>query len=588
MATAKVNLLFAPRRFRFGVFELNLRDRDLRKNGLRVKLQEQPLQLLELLLETPGDVVTRDQLAKHLWPGLHVNFERSLNTAVNALRQALGDSSRNPRFIETRPGLGYRFIAPVEPIDQVNGRNRLDEALDSIAVLPFECTGGADALDYLGDGIAESIICTLSAVRNLRIIARSTAFRFRGHDIEPHRIGKTLRVRAVLSGGVEVHGDQVAIVAELVDVNTGSRLWGERYAGRRAEVPSIEKDISTGVLKRLGSQDGYWNSSKIRTYTGSFEAYQNYLKGRYFHNKMTEADLHKSIAYFEAALAEDPLYALAYTGLADTYCLFAFMSIIPSREAQVRAKEYAMAALRIDQDLAEAHASLASLKKLYEWDWAGGEAEYRKALELNPNFAAGHHTFAAHLSAMGRHDEGLEEIRRAQELDPLSLVVNMELAWQLYMARDFQASMDQSWKTLAMEPQFAAAQNTLGLAYEAMGMHEEAIVEFQNARTCSGGNPASVAALAHAYATAGDHGDAAAALRELEHIAQQRYVSPYLLGLVHSGLGRDDIAFEWLGKALAERDVWLVWLKVEPRFDRLRPDPRFHQLLSSIRLASSQ
>ena len=265
---------FASRRFRFGMFELNLHDRDLRKSGLRVKLQEQPLQILELLLETPGDVVTRDHLAKHLWPDLHVNFEHSLNTAVNALRQALGDSSRNPRFIETRPGLGYRFIAPVEPI---------------------------------------------------------------------------------------------------------------------------------------GSHHGYWNAPKARPEAGSFEAHQNYLKGRYFHSKMTEADLHKSIAYFEAALAQDPFYALAYTGLADTYCLFAFMGVLPSREAHERATEYAMAALRIGRDLPETHAALATLKRLYEWDWACCEAGYRRALELNPDFASGHQRFASHLSASGRQDEGLQE-----------------------------------------------------------------------------------------------------------------------------------------------------------------------------------
>jgi tetratricopeptide (TPR) repeat protein len=247
-----------------------------------------------------------------------------------------------------------------------------------------------------------------------------------------------------------------------------------------------------------------------------------------------------------------------------------------------------MEALRIDQDLAEAHASLANLKWLCEWDWAGAEASYRKALELNPNDASGHRLYASHLSSMGKHDEALLSIRLAQELDPLSLVVNMELAWQLYLARDFHAAMEQSWKTLAMEPKFAPAQNTLGLAYQAMGTHEEAILEFQNAVNCSGGHPASIASLAHAYAKGGEIRRAKEALRELELLTQHRYVSPYWLALVYAGLGQQDAAFEWLSKAGAERDVWLVWLKVEPRFDCLRRDPRFDDLLRMMRLSPSQ
>lgn len=589
---------FANRELRFGAFELDLQNRELRKSGSRVKLQEQPFQVLAVLLERPGDVVTRDQLAQRLWPGLHVNFEHSLNTAVSALRQALGDSSRNSRFIETRQGVGYRFIAPIEPVpakprltaaeDASNGPDGLDEAIDSIAVLPFECVGGVEALEHLATGIAESIIRNLSAVENVQVIACSTAFHFRGLAVEPRKVGEVLKVRAILSGRLELRGDEVLIAAGLVDVKTGAQLWSGRQAGMRAEVPALEKEISAAVFERLGSRAKSSGRRVVKSYTGNFEAYQNYVKGRYFHNKMSEADLHKSVAYFEAALAEDPSYALAYTGLADTYCLFATMNTMPPLEAQVRAKAYATAALRMDQDLAEAHASLAGLKKICEWDWAGGETEFRRALELDPNYASAHRRYASHLSSMGRHDEALLVIRRAQELDPLSLVVNMELAWDLYMARDFQASMEQSWKTLAMEPKFAPAQNTLGLAYEAMGMHDEAIVEFQNARDCSGSHPASIASLAHAYARAGDHGLAKATLCELEDMARHRYVSPYWLAVVHTGLGQCDPAFNWLRKAHAEHDPWLVWLKVEPRLDCLRPDARFDELLRSIRLSPSQ
>jgi TolB-like protein/tetratricopeptide (TPR) repeat protein len=578
------------RRLRFGPFEFDLQNRDLRKSGSRIKLQEQPFQVLALLLETPGDLVTRDRLAQHLWPGLHVNFEHSLNAAMSALRQALGDSSRNSRFIATQPGVGYRFIAPIEtvPSAETVGSHGSDEAIDSIAVLTLEYSGEGQELDCLADGIAASIISNLSANESMRVIAAGTAFAFRGAGVEARKVGELLKVRAVISGRLALCGDEVTITAEVVDVKTGAQLWAGRYTCMRAEVPAMEQEIAATIFKQLGPTSNSGAGRVVKPYPGNFETYQNYLKGRYFHTKMTEEDLHKSVAYFEAALAEDPSCAPAYAGLADTYCLFAVMNIIPSQEAHAHAKPYATAALRIDQDLAEVHAALANLKWLCEWDWAGAEASYRKALALNPNYEPGHRLYAAHLSSMGRHDEALRAIRVAQELDPLSLVVNMELAWQLYLARDFQAAMEQSWKTLAMEPKFAPAQNTLALAYQSMGMHEEAIVEFQNALNCSCSHPASMASLAHAYARGGDIRRAKEGLRELEQLSQHRYVSPYWLALVHAGLGQQDAAFECLSKSRAERDVWLVWLKVEPRFDCLRRYPRFDELLRTMRFSPSQ
>jgi DNA-binding winged helix-turn-helix (wHTH) protein/Flp pilus assembly protein TadD len=424
----------------FDVFEIDLRNRELWRGGVRrgvrVKLQQKPFQILCRLLEAQGELVTRLELAKHLWPELHVVFEGSLNTAVNALRRALGDPPRNPRYIETRPGIGYRFIAPVKPVDEVR-------------------------------------------------------------PVHP-------------------------------------------------------------------------------------AAHQDCLKGRYFYNKMTEEDLRKSVAYFEAALSADADYAPAYAGLADTHALFAFLGIAPARDALRRANEFAQAALRIDDTLAEAHVALAGVKKLYHWDWSGAEGEYQKALRLNPNYARGHQLYAGHLSAMGRPEEALQEIRRALELDPLSLVVNMEMAWMLYMARDFQGAVEQSWRTLTMDAKFAPAQNTLGLAYEQLGMQEEGIVELQNARACSGDHPATEAALGHAYARAGRLREAEEALQALQRRSQTRFVSPYWLSILHVALGEYAPALDLLEQAQQDRDVWLVWLKVEPRFDPLRGNPRFKALLRGM------
>jgi DNA-binding winged helix-turn-helix (wHTH) protein/Tfp pilus assembly protein PilF len=432
-------------RVRFGVFEVNLRDRELRKFGLRVRLQQKPFRILERLLETPGQFVSREELARVLWPDSHVLFDRSLNTAVNGLRRALGDPGRNPRFIETRPGLGYRFIAQVE------------------------------------------------------------------REAEP--VASNMR-------------------------NT--------------------------------------------------EAHRDYLKGQYFSNKLTEEDLRKSIIYYESAISRDPGCALAYAGLADTYRLFALYGILPARQAFAHARKYAEAALRIDDQLAEAHTSIAGVKRSSDWDWTGAEAAHRRALELNRNDARAHRLYADHLSTMGRVDEALKEIGAALELDPLSLVTNMSAAWILYMARDFQGAAEQSWKTLAMEPRFAPAQNTLGLAYLQLGMIEEAIVELNNARTCSGDHPAALAALTHAFAIAGRRSEAEESLAQLRRMSSVRHVSCYWLSIVYTALGAPeasfDAAFDSLCIAREDRDAWMVWIKVEPRFDPLRQDRRFDDLLHRLGL----
>ena len=431
-----------PSKLRFGVFDLDLENFELRRRGLRIKLQQKPFQILSLLVAQAGKFVARGHLARHLWPDLHVNFDRSLNTAMNSLRRALGDSPDNPRFIETRAGLGYRFIAPVESIEE-------------------------------------------SAV------------------IEPS--GK--------------------------------------------------------------NQD----------------AYHDYLKGRYFQSKMAEEDLRKSVAYFEAAFNADPDCAAAQAGLADTQGLLAYLGILSADEARVHARQFAMAALRIDDRLAESHVAAAGVKRM-EWDWSEAEAAYKKAAELKPAHADGHRGYAALLSMQGRHAEALREMRRAQQLDPLSLVINADAAWTLYMARDYQGAMEQAWRTLAMEPRFAPAQHALGLAWQQMGMLEEAIVEFRNARTCSSDHPAAIASLGHAYAAAGQRADAEQMLHDLERLSESRLVSGYWTALLHFGMGDSRRAVEWLERACDTRDVWLPWLAVEPRFDTLRAEGTLDVVLGRVGL----
>jgi TolB-like protein/Tfp pilus assembly protein PilF len=569
----------APTRIlRFGVFEVDLHSRELRKRGLRTKIQQKPFQFLELLLERPGELVTRKEIAERLWPGVYVTFDRSLNTAVNALRRALSDSPRNPRFLETRQGLGYRFIAPVERVAPQSGQPPLDDSVDSIAVLPFQ--NDDPALNSLADGIADRIIGTLSTAERLRVVASNTTLRYRERDMDAAAFGRELNVRTVLAGRVARHGDSFSISVELVETRSGWRLWGEQFDRSAAGAITIEKDIAQGIARKLRLQ---WNGhQESKPDTGNREAYRDYLKGRYFYNKLTEDGLRKSVAYFEAALAADPNFALGHAGLADAYCLFAFLEIMPSKEALSRAKALALAALAIDSDLAEAHAALANVKKLHDWDWAGAESEYRRALDLKPDFVGAHHWYADHLSAMGRPEEALREIRIAQELDPLSLVISNEVAWNLYMARHYQAALEQAWRTLTLEPRFAPAQHTLGLANEQLGNYEAAIVEFENAYVCSGNHPAALAALAHAHAVAGQKEEALKILCDLEETSRRRHVSPYWLSMVHTALGDHDAAFALLREGIEERDVWMVWLKVEPRLDPLRSDPRFPSLIAKL------
>lgn len=570
-------------RLRFGGFEIDFDSQELRKHGLRLRVQKKPFQILQRLLETPGALVTRSELARCLWPDLNVLFDRSLNTAVNALRSVLNDPPRNPRFIETRTGVGYRFIAPVENV--VEEATATDDCV-SLAVLPFENAAGDASVDYIADGLAESVLTMLATCEGVRVIARSSAWRFRGPDVDPLEAAKRLRVRALITGRIITgrnldRGEHLAIGAELVDVQSGQRLWGEQFHRKPGEILGAAQDIATEVCKVLGlASPRAARHVRVR----NFDAYQDYWKGRYFYNKMTEEDLHKSVAYFEAALAVEPECALAYTGLADAFSLFAVMGTLPSRVALLRAKEYALAAIRTDSRLAEAHVSLAEVKKLYDWDGAAAEAEYKHALELNPNSERARRLYANFLSAIGRPQEAVEQVRLALELDPMSLVIKMEAAWQLYMARDFQGALEQSWRALAMEPKFAPAQQTLGLSYEQMGMFEEAIVELRNARICSGDHPVTLAALAHAHAVVGERQQARELLVELQRVSRTRYVSSYWVAVVQTGLGEHALALESLEKALEERDAWLIWLRVEPRFDPLRDCPRFAALLQSCEL----
>lgn len=571
----------AARVVRFGVFEADLHTRELRKRGVRMKLQEKPFQLLELLLEKAGELVTRKEVANRLWPGIYVNFDRSLNTAVNALRRALGDSSRNPRFLETRAGLGYRFIAPVErsaaPEAEVTSRN----LIESLAVLPFQNETGDRALEDLTLEIPAGIIAAASGLEGLRVAGRSAAFSFRGSEVDPVQAGETLRVCTVLTGKFWRHGGSLNTSIDLVDSRSGRRVWSDRIeVAAGAEIPPAQR-ISNEIFARLGPR------LERRRRRGGLgiarpEARQDYLRGRYFAAKMTADALRQAIAYFNAAIEDDPDYAQAYAGLADAYILMGLIGAVAPKNAFPKAKELALKSLRLDESAAEGHVALAAVRAFYEWDWSGAGAEYRTAIESDPDHAAALQGYGKYFCVTGRMDEAISTLQRAREIDPLSLSIGNDYAWMLYMARDYEGALRQAWMTLTVEPRFAAAQLTLGLANEQLGNFEDAIVEFHNASVCSSDWPAALAALAHAHIVAGQRDEAMQTIKKLQDIGRDRYVSPYCLSLVDAAGGDADAAFRLLARAVQERDAWVVWLAVDPRFDPLRRDRRFVDLIARI------
>jgi len=440
-------------------------------------------------------------------------------------------------------------------------------------------------MEYLGDGITESIMSSLSQLPRVRVMARSAVFRYKGQGIDPQAVGRDLGLHAVLTGKVVPRGDTLTVSAEVVEVRNGWRLWGEVYTRNLSDIFAVQEDISREISAQLRLQLTREEQNALaKRYTQNVDAYRDYLKGRYYCNKMNPDALQRSVGCFEGAIEKDPGYALAYSGLADAYKLFAFFGIRRASIVMPMAKEAALKALDLDEALAEGHVALASIRKVYDWDWSAAEQGYKRALELSPHYAAAHHGYADHLAAMGRTEEALREIVKAQELDTLSLVYSMEIAWHWFMARDYERALEQSFKTLEMEPLFTPAQHTLGLACEQMGKYDEAIAAFEKALTGSGGNPVPLAALTHVYAMAGRELEATKRLEDLRQLSQEAYVPPYWMALVHAGMGEKGVAFEWLAGAYEDRDVWLVWLKREPRFDVLRSDPRFEDLLRRIGL----
>jgi len=638
---------------RFGTFEVDLKAGELRRQGLKIRLQEQPFQVLALLLECPGEVVTREELNQKLWPSdTFVGFDEGLNTAINKLRHALDDSAQSPRFIETLPRRGYRFIAPVheasdqssrdsagpdsdlaaldkkataptaEPIAEavsagvtrrrrtlwiaaaiavalvaavgldVGGlRHRLVERpapapIQSLAVLPLENLSGDASQEYLADGITDELTTHLAQIRALRVISRTSAMRYKGAKKSLPEIARELKVDAVVEGAVARFGERVRVSAQLIHARSDRHLWAESYERDLRDILVLQSELARAIANQIRIRVTPQEQRRLaRARPVNAEAYEAYLKGRYFWNQRTEERILKAIEYFQKAIEKDVNFAPAYAGLADSYGLFGFSqyAALPSGEADRRAEAFARKALQLDDTLAEAHAALAAVQHR-RWNWPEAEKEFQRAIELNAGYAPAFQFYALLLSSVGRQQEALAAIQRAVELDPASAIMNAAFGRQLIFARQYDRAIEQLQKTLELEPNFMVAHVRLGLAYVQKGMYEKAVAELAKARTLSQDNALVIAALGHIYARSGNRRKAEELVAELKRLSGRRYVTAYDMAVIYSGLEERDQAFVWLEKAYQNREGSLAYLKVEPWLDPIRSDPRFAELVHRLGL----
>ena len=566
---------------RFAAFAVDLQAGELLRHGVKVRLQEQPFQMLAVLLERPGEVVTREELRRRLWPGgMFVDFEQSLATAVKKLRRALADSAAQPKFIETLPRRGYRFIATLE------AEARAGKPI--VAVLPFDNLMGDAGQEYFSDGLTEEMIARLGRLhpQRLGVIARASAIRYKNSDKDIDQIGRELGADYVLKGSVRGAGERVRVSAELIQVKDRTHLWAERFEGDRANVPAFHGEIVRHIARSL--QVDLLPAKRAAMFGASSanpQAHGAFLKGRYCLNKGTAEGVQSAIAHFEEATSRDSRYAVAHAGLAVALDLADHFRVLPGRQAFPRAKAAAIKALELNDSLPEAHNALAFATHSFDWDWAGAEQTYQRAMALNPNFATARHWHGFYLGMLGRVDEAITELRRAQELNPLSIVIRTHLGLMLYWGRRYRQAIEQLAQTLEMEPYFAAAHYFLALTYEQQGMYEKTIEHLQRALEVSPGSPDKVGALGHAHAVFKRKANARKALEELHRLAGRRFVSAYDFAIICVGLGETSQAFTWFERAREERSFsMLMSLKAEPRLARIRSHRRFQNLVRSVGL----
>jgi TolB-like protein/DNA-binding winged helix-turn-helix (wHTH) protein/Tfp pilus assembly protein PilF len=630
---------------RFGTYEVSLQSGEVRKGGLRIRVQQQPMKLLEVLLEHPGEVVTREELRSRVWPNESFgDFDQALNIAIGKLRNALGDSAESPRFIETLPKRGYRFIADVSVVDTdtrskrqepvagdllaaepghkiqrvglaVRQQRRLrptrrvigalalvlslliffawrfrshipaPTGIRSIAVLPLENLSGDASQNYFADGMTDELITDLAQISALRVISRTSVMVYKGARKPLPQIARELNVDAVVEGTVLRSGEQVRITAQLIEASTDKHLWSQSYEGELRDTLALQNRVASAIADQIRINLTPREQAALkRAKAVNPEAYQSYLKGRYFWNKRTADGLKAALAYFNQAIEEDPEYAQAYSGLADTYALLGDWQygVMSFKEALPKAKAAAIKALELDSSLSEAHTSLGYSLRAFDWDFDSAGKEFRRAIEINPGYATAHHWNAMNLGLLGRPKEALVEMRKAENLDPLSLIINADLAEFLLLTHSYDESVEQGRKIIEMDSTFAIGHKQLGDAYLLKQMDKEAVAELQKAVRLSGGSPICTADLARAYVASGKMNEAMKLLSDLEKRSNADLTNAPHIAMIYASMGNNEQAMHWLEKAYEERFNPSILLR--SGFDPLRSDPRFEEFMHRVGL----
>jgi TolB-like protein/DNA-binding winged helix-turn-helix (wHTH) protein len=612
----------------FCEFQLDLETAELQSKGHKLILQDQPFQVLTILLRHPGRLVTREELKKELWPtNTFVDFDHGLHKAVNRLREALDDSAEHPRFIETLPRRGYRFVAPVDCLIEPSPKGdseaitqnplsdaprsfslklaagalgpmvafgtwlawrniwpaRSDGAIRSIAVLPLEnLSRDSPHQDYFADGMTAELITHLGQIGSLRVISRTSAMQYKGVHKPLPQIARELNVDAVMEGTVLRSGEHIRITVQLIEAHTDQHLWAESYKGDIRDVLELQDQVASAIAGRVRAKLTPEQQAALKaSHIVNPEAYESYLRA-ISQRRRTVDGLHQRISYFEQALAKQHNYPEAHAGLGDAYLMLGHMVALPPQEAFPRAKAEALKALQFDETLAEAHELLAATTFLYDWDFSSAEKEFRRAIALNPNSTLPH--YSDFLNAMGRHDEAIAEMTRVREIDPLSLSAVSAIGWEQYWAGQYDSAIENARNVLSVDPNDWRAHHTLGLSLEEKHQFSDGLVELQKAADLSN-DYIFVAFVAHAKARAGDKMGARKILADLEVRARRTYVSPWLFAIIYAGLDEKENAFLWLEKCYQGREHDLVFTNVWPMFNNLHSDPRYLNLLRRIGLS---
>jgi TolB-like protein len=563
------------RAVKFGVFEADLAARELRKNGLKIRLQDQPFQVLALLLENRGYVVTREELRQKLWPAdTFVDFDNGLNTCINKIREALCDSAEKPKFIETLPRRGYRFIALLSA-----AANTVPRRIESLAVLPLENLSNDPEQEYFADGMTEALITSLVKISALRVVSRTSAMLYKGARKPLAEIARELEVETVVEGTVQRSGDRVRISAQLIQAATDTHMWAESYERDLRDVLALQAEVARAIAREI--QVKLTPQEQLRLAQSQQvdpKVYELYLKGRYYWKMRTEESMKKGAQYFQQAIELDPHYAPAYAGLSDTASRLGFWGYVPAEEGCGRGKTSASQALALDDSLAEVHAALAFSVLHYDYHSALAERETRLAVELDPRSPYAAQVYALHLVATGRIDEGIFQAMRSTQLDPFSPIILWSASALLYHSRQFDRAIAQARKCLELAPTYPAPWWTIGLALTQKRTHDTGIQELEKATEASGENQLLLGALGYCYAAAGQKGDAKRVLERFRELSGQRYVSAYWPAVIHGTLGESEEAFRLLEEAYREHSAWMLYVKVAAYFDSMRSDPRFDQL----------